>query len=463
MVDIPLDLPRRPVGAFLPYLGPVVRHGGGLGIFLALAPAIGPRGYGLFLLALSGVAIVSAVLTKSASHAVANTRTLEARHWSTVLVTLMAAGAMLSLAVSGMASAVDAFVDEPSFGELIRSLTVLPFVEALAVVPRAALRREGRTAALQAASVAGIAAGGGIAVALAWTGAGTWSLVAQIVVQRLVECVVLWGVPGKRIGIVWSRRHFVELCRALDWEAAGAVMVEVRRYALPLAVGLALGPTAAGLYMLAAWLAEVSSECLFAGGTRGLPGEIAGLARGMVLPITLASLQMAVALPPVLDLRWWGAVVPAQIACFGVLPAALLLVGAETSADRARRGVFQTVGAVMLTGLLASDGLVVVAAVNLAWTSAVAIIWSLPRLRDTDWHGMLGTAFRPLLGAAAAGVLLLLLAEPVALRLAPVPALCLLTGSGRLVYLVIRGSPQPAPRVTSPGRGADIVSNTARP
>jgi hypothetical protein len=456
MVDIPFDLPRRPVGALLPYLGPVVRHGGRFGIFLILAPAIGPRGYGLFVLALSGVAIVSAPLVKSASQSLANAATLDDRHWSTALVTLMAAGAMISLVVSGMAAAIGSLVDDGSFGDLIRSLTVLPFLEALAVVPGAALRREGRAAALETASAAGIAAGGGIAIALAWAGAGAWSLVAQIVVQRLIECVVLWGIPGKRIGIVWSRRHFADLCRVLDWRATAAVLADVQRHALLLLVGLVLSPTAAGLCMLAVWPAEALSEGVFAAVPRGSPRAVVRYACRVALPATLASLQMAVALPPLLDLRWWGAVAPAQIALFMAIPAALLLVRTacgESPATSAKRRAFQAGGAIVITGLIAAHGLVAIAAANLGWAFMTATLWPPSLPRGSDWRGMLGVAVRPCLGAAAAGILLLLLAEPVALRLAPVPALCLLTGSAWLIYLVIRGEPAASWQFAAAGEG----------
>ena len=105
---------------------------------------------------------------------------------------------------------------------MFQSLAILPLLGALSVVPSAMLRREGRQAPLVAASTAGVAAGSGIAISLAWAGAGPWSLVAQIIVQRLVECVVLWGIPGERVGIAWSRRHFAELVGALDLRALGA-------------------------------------------------------------------------------------------------------------------------------------------------------------------------------------------------------------------------------------------------
>jgi hypothetical protein len=58
--------------------------------------------------------------------------------------------------------------------------------------------------------------------------------------------------------------------------------------------------------------------------------------------------------------------------------------------------------------------------------------------------------------------LLLMLAEPIALRLPPVSALCLLTGSGWLVYLMIRGDPAPSRRLPSAkvdGALIDVVTS----
>jgi hypothetical protein len=251
----------------------------------------------------------------------------------------------------------------------------------------------------------------------------------------------------------------------LDWRAVAAVLAEIQRHALLLLVGLVLGPTAAGLYMLAAWSAEALSECVLAAAPHGEPREIVRLACRVALPLTLASLQMAVALPPLLDLRWWGAVAPAQIALFAAIPGALFLARTacgETQASSAKRRVFQAVGAIAVTGLAASHGLVAVAATNLGWALAVALLWPLPLAQGRDWCGMLGAVARPCLGAAAAGILLLMLAEPIALRLPPVSALCLLTGSGWLVYLMIRGDPAPSRRLPSAkvdGALIDVVTS----
>ena len=260
MIEFPVDPLRRAAVVLRPYVAPVLRHAGWFGFFLILAPTIGPRGYGLFMFALSGIAIVEALLAKTALRALDNLAMLDEQHWSTALVTMMVTGTAVSLCLYAASDAIGAFVGEDSLGDIVRSLAMLPLLGALAVVPTVALQREGRPGALVAASAAGLAAGGGIAVSLAWAGAGPWSLVAQIIVQRLVECTVLWGVPGERIGIAWSGRHFTELVGALDRRAVDDVLRVVESCVPYLLIGSILGPTATGLYMLAARLAEALGD-----------------------------------------------------------------------------------------------------------------------------------------------------------------------------------------------------------
>ncbi|HWB51005.1 MAG TPA: oligosaccharide flippase family protein [Stellaceae bacterium] len=454
MVDTPIDHPRRIAAALPPYMAFGVRYGGGLGFFLILAPAIGPRGYGLFLLALSGVAVFAALPAKTATHVLAAMPDLDDRHWSTALVTLMIAGIVAGLTISGLAGAVAPMVDDPGFSDMFRSLAALPLLEALAAVPRAALHREGRTTALAVADATGLAAGGAVAVSLAWSGAGAWSLVAQVVIQRLVECIVLWGLPGARIGIAWSPRHFAGLLRAVDGPALAPSMPVLRRFGPCLAIGLVLGPTAAALYMLAAWLSEGTGEFLRASAPNLRTGDIPRYVYGVALPVVLTSAELTIALPPLLDLRWWGAVAPAQILLLAVL------IPPRGQSPSSYCLAAQTLGAVAVTALTAPLGLTAVATAAVLWTALAAGVGLSPAGQPWGeaWRGVVRDAARPCLGAAGAGALLLVLAEPVGLRLAPLPALCLLTGIGWLVFLVIRGEPA-RPRRAAPSP-VEAVSRT---
>ena len=446
MVDIPLDRPLRAAAALHPYLAPALRHAGWFGVFLVLAPLIGPHGYGLFMLALGGVAIAEALLAETTTQALVNLSAVEERHWSTALVTMIAGGAVIWLALRAAAPLLDALVGEPGFPDMFRSLAILPLLGGLSAVPVASLRREGRQGPLIAASVAGFAAGGGAALSLAWAGAGAWSLVAQIIVQRLVECVVLWGTLGERVGLSWSAQHFADLVEALDGRAFAAIRPAVRRYAPILIVGLRLGPTAAGLYMLAAQLTEALAEIGLAGDSDTTQREAVQRACRVLLPAVLASGLLAVALPPLVDLRWWGVVLPAQILLLGAIPAVVGYVYKASAKNDAREPYWQAIealGGVAIAALLAPDGLVVVAAGSMLWLSVMALagLWQARGNLAIQWRRLGVEMLRPCGGALLAGTFLFFLATPIGLALAPVPALSLLTGGAWLIYLVVRGDP----------------------
>jgi hypothetical protein len=356
--------------------------------------------------------------------------------------------------------AIGAMLDEAALSDVFRSLTLLPLLGALAVVPTAMLRRDGRRGPFIAAAAAGLAAGGGIAIALAWAGAGPWSLVAQIIAQRFLECTVLWGMAEERIGISWSRRHFAELVCAIDLRALAASAPNVLRYGPCLLVGLLLGPTATGLYFLASRFNEAALGVFLAKPTamarKAIP-EIARRACQPILPAVIGSAVLAIAMPSLLDLRWWGAVLPAQILLLGAIPAAVIFVRTactKNDAADARWQAAQALTGVAVVALVAPCGLVTVAVTLLIQATAIALasLWQIRRNLGARWRDALAAAAKPCGGAAAAGFLLFLLADPVGLALDSVTALCLLIASGWLCYLVIRGEtlaperPAPPPR-----------------
>jgi PST family polysaccharide transporter len=454
-MDSALIAPSLCPAALRVFAEPVCRHFGWFGFFLVLAPIVGPRGYGLFALALSGIAIAEAVLAATAVQVMVDSERLDEWHLSTALVTTVAVGAVMSLVLYAAAGRIGAMLDEAPLADIFQSLTLLPVLGALTVVPTARLRRDGRQAPFAAATISELATGGGAGVALAWAGAGPWSLVAQIVVQRFIECAVLWIMAGRGVGLGWSRTHFAELNARLDLSALAAVWPAVARHGPCLLIGLSLGPVATGLYMIAARCAEAISDIALALPWPRAPVPSAEIARrvGFVaFPAMLGSASLAIIAPALLDARWWSAVPAAQLLTIAVIPAALSYARTVTAKDRAGEARWQAtqgIAGFAVVALAVPYGLVAVAAAALAHAAAfgLASLWPIRRRLAADWRSGLEQATRSLTGACATGLLLFALAEPVALALAPVPALCLLAGSSRLCYLVICGA-------TKPGRPA---------
>jgi hypothetical protein len=451
-MDQPAIVPSPRSRAWRALIEPAVRHAGWFGFFLVLAPIIGPRGYGFFVMALSGVAIVEALLAETIAGALADLEPLDDRHVSTALISAIAAGALMMLMLYAAGGALGSMLDETTLGDIFQSLSLLPVLGGLAAVPTALLRRRGKQGPFIAATTGGLVAGGLVAVALAWAGAGPWSLVAQIVVQRFVECAVLWGMAARRIGLAWSHAYFTTLLGAANLRTIAAVWPVFARQAPCLLIGLSLGPVATGLYMLAARFPEALSDILLAAPKpprRALlaiwAGDIGSCVRRVALPAILASAVLAVALPPLIDMRWWGAVLPAQILLLGLIPAALIAAreGAVGSRNEARWQAVQALGGIAVVGLVAPYGLVAIAAALLIYATVIALVGLVPLRHELGpyWIRAVTAVMRPVGAATVAGLVLHALVEPVSLALAPLPALCLLCASGRLCYLLADGEP----------------------
>src|SRR5258708_21436789 len=74
----------------------VVRYGGWLFFFLLLAPFLGPREYGLFLLSFSGVKIVETLFATVAAHPLTQSRGLGDARVATAFVTITATSGAVS-------------------------------------------------------------------------------------------------------------------------------------------------------------------------------------------------------------------------------------------------------------------------------------------------------------------------------------------------------------------------------
>jgi O-antigen/teichoic acid export membrane protein len=465
----PIRALRRRGGLWLG-LERLARHGAWFAVFVVLAPILGPRDYGLFVLALAGIAIAETMLSEVASDAIAALPAVEPAHLSTAFLANTAAGAVLSLLLYAVAGQFAAMTDNAALSDIYQSLALLPVLSALTAVPLALLKRRGSYAPLFAASLIGAGLGGGAGIALATVGGGGWSLVAQIVTQRFVEIIVLWAGAGRMIGLNWSSRHLRDLFDGVTplvltpgWSALGR---QLPRFM----IGLMLGPTAAGLYMLASRIAEALIEIGAAPAAAAMRRAVltgvapeddaarvrrkasAALCRAgyVAVPAILGSTALLVpGLTAALDPYWWGAVMPAQILILAAVPAAITT--ARTAAVLASGAAAAEGGWVMLqtlTGVAMAVpaipyGLVAVATMVLihAIIAAAASLWPLRRALGRTLPECVSTAAQPFVATAIAGIAMLAFEGVPYPSFPPFVALALLVGAVATGYGLMHASP----------------------
>ena len=202
----------------------------------------------------------------------------------------------------------------------------------------AVLKHQLRFAPLAFRSILGLAIGGVCGVALAFHGAGVWSLVAQALAQRVAENVILWSSARTRFALTWSLSHFQELwsfaANVFLSRAAGYVSGQMPR----LILGAFLGPYELGLFVFASRLPEVFIWTTIVPSTsvarvtlrQFAPGEdqlFPAFARHLENTALLAfpiCCGAAAVIPLVfalaLDARWQPAALPAQIMILAVIP-----------------------------------------------------------------------------------------------------------------------------------------------
>lgn len=415
-----------------------VEQGGRVLFYLLLAPIIGPHDFGLFVIAASGIVAgetaLSHIALQAMVEALAKLGRLSPRHISTAFISATAVAAVLSLMLYGVAAVAALACDDPAIGDMMGSLSLLPLLGALTVPPTILLRQQSRTAPLALSRIAGIAIGGLVCVTLARAGTGPWSLVAQLIVERVVEITLLWATGGRHVGLCWSRRDAVSLGRALTAAALFQPLEAAGRYLPALLVGLTLGPVAAGLYFLASQVAS-GAACLIALPWRSGDWGPAGVAQqaGLRVLFSFATIaSMPIFLPAVLEPGWYGAVLPTQILAAAVVPLAIL--AACTSRPEASASDYRWFGwPVWLVSLaaviiVAPFGLAAVAVVTAA-EPVFRLLSGLSALRRNLGDGsapLFSELSKGLAAAALAGVAVSLMAGPAGSALQPAPALLLL-------------------------------------
>lgn len=109
-----------------------LRHGIWLGCFVVLAGHLGPRDYGVLVLAAGGATIVEAGLRAVVARLARDGRRDGGRRPAGVTTAAVAAGTAVSASLYLGAGAAAAMFDDPALADLIQTLAVLPLLGALA-------------------------------------------------------------------------------------------------------------------------------------------------------------------------------------------------------------------------------------------------------------------------------------------------------------------------------------------
>jgi len=239
-------------GAAWNVAGKFVQLGVTMATLVVVARLVGPEAWGIFALTCVSVGLVEIFATMAPIDTVVQRREIAPGHLNATFWASLAVGLAGWWALAMGAAPLAALLQGgPLLAEILPARAATLPLGALAVVPIALLMRHARFKALAAVESFASIASSAVGLALAWSGAGVWSLVAMELARAAAMLVAASAVARWRPGTAMRRHHFSDLLgfNASTWGAWGVMYCDGQ---LPRAlIARSLGASAVGLYSLA--------------------------------------------------------------------------------------------------------------------------------------------------------------------------------------------------------------------
>jgi PST family polysaccharide transporter len=236
-------------------------------VFIVLARLLVPADFGLLAMAGVFIALLELLVQQGFSVAITQREDLEPEHESTAFWTNIALSALLAAAFWICAEPVAKLYETPALAPVVRWLSAVLPLRALATVPVGLLQRHFRFRVLAIRSILGALAGGVAGVVAAFAGWGVYALVVQQLVAGLVDVLTVWSAAAWWPRFAYSFRHLRELV-GFSAHIVGAGFLDVlNRRSDDFLVGFLLGDVALGLYTVAYRVLLVLTQVLAKPGT----------------------------------------------------------------------------------------------------------------------------------------------------------------------------------------------------
>lgn len=231
-------------------------------VFVVLARLLSPASFGLVALASVFILLGQILVDQGFSDALVQRRTIGPAHLDAAFWASAVSGLLLTAACFFSAGWLAQAFGEPRLGPVLHWLSPVLLIGSLSGTQEALLRRDLAFKRIATISLMAMGAGGAVGLAMAILNWGVWSLVGQIMVQRLVQLPLLWYATGWRPRLRFSPRHF----RALFSFGAHVLVTGLfnfsNRQSDHLLIGYVLGSTALGYYTIGYRLIRILLDLL---------------------------------------------------------------------------------------------------------------------------------------------------------------------------------------------------------
>ncbi|MGY1745200.1 lipopolysaccharide biosynthesis protein [Blastococcus sp. SYSU D00695] len=321
--------------------------------FIVLGRLLDPDDFGVVALAMTFVAVLTAVADAGYAAYLIRVKELTDRLAATAFTISTVVGAVLMLVVMALSGPLSDALGAPRLHLVLLFLAVPLFVTGLSSVPAALLERDLQFRALTIRQTLATGVSIVVAIVAAALGAGLWALVAQHLTRSVVAAVALWTATTFRPRREFSRSEARELTTFGLKSMGLAVSSQLRDQGELFLIGALAGTTALGYWTVAGRLVDaifgLTTAAFFMVGvplfaklqddperlTRGLRTTMATGGMVLVPPLVFLALTSGTLVPLVFGEQWTASAGIAALlalralasSCSGFLSVALASVG----------------------------------------------------------------------------------------------------------------------------------------
>jgi O-antigen/teichoic acid export membrane protein len=229
----------------------LLSRGASIVFTLLLTRLLAPEAFGIIAMMSVFFELANIVVNSGLQQALIRSSSVSETDLSTAFFSNILFSAFAYLCLFFIAPVAASFYEQPALTNLIRVAGIVLFVNSLIIVQDTLLRRQLRFRAIMYATVTGAIASGGLALVLAYSGFGVWSLVVQMVTARLFTGLVVWHQGTWRPTWDFSTASFGQMFRfgyKLLFESTIDVLY---RNSFFVVIGKLFSAELAGLYFLA--------------------------------------------------------------------------------------------------------------------------------------------------------------------------------------------------------------------
>lgn len=201
------------VGVLWNFAGLFMTRGASSLFTILLARLLAPEIFGLVAMAMVVFELSNMLVNSGLNQALIRSKTVTKADLNTVFITNLVMSGLVYASLFLFAPVVAEFYSQPELTNLIRVVGLVIFVNATKIVQTAILSREMNFKSQMKANTAGVITSGILAIYMAYTGWGVWSLAAQIIGSASVSAVILWLVSDWRPALQFSMESLSRLFR----------------------------------------------------------------------------------------------------------------------------------------------------------------------------------------------------------------------------------------------------------